>query len=162
MIDVVKALHNEGTTYPFEQSISLENDILPYADGQFCEACVVTGTYRAEGKDIVADATVTFAITCLCDRCGTKTKKSFSLPFHVVFAKTPQDDSYGYEKNEVPLQQAVADEIVLDLPSSVTCREDCKGLCPKCFCNRNETACSCEAEEAGKNNPFAALREMKF
>ena len=34
--------------------------------------------------------------------------------------------------------------LVLALPNHARCREDCKGLCPRCGGNRNERACACE------------------
>ena len=28
------------------------------------------------------------------------------------------------------------------------CRQDCKGLCPSCGCNLNESVCSCGSKQA--------------
>lgn len=39
------------------------------------------------------------------------------------------------------LDELVAMDILLELPTRILCREDCKGLCPKCGTNLNESTC---------------------
>jgi uncharacterized protein len=41
--------------------------------------------------------------------------------------------------------EAVRQALHLALPDHARCRADCKGLCPKCGANRNETSCGCGA-----------------
>jgi uncharacterized protein len=36
------------------------------------------------------------------------------------------------------------EQVLLSLPARTLCQPDCKGLCPRCGVNRNETACSCD------------------
>ena len=49
--------------------------------------------------------------------------------------------------------------LVLELPYRVLCREDCRGLCPKCGKNLNEGPCTCqEGDEV--MNPFSALKAI--
>lgn len=36
------------------------------------------------------------------------------------------------------------EQFMLALPVQAVCREDCKGLCPTCGANLNESACGCE------------------
>jgi uncharacterized protein len=35
--------------------------------------------------------------------------------------------------------------VLLDQPMKNVCREDCRGLCPACGTNRNESACDCDS-----------------
>jgi len=44
--------------------------------------------------------------------------------------------------------EAVRQALHLALPDHARCREDCKGLCPKCGANRNENPCGCAADGA--------------
>ncbi|MBI5239826.1 MAG: DUF177 domain-containing protein [Elusimicrobia bacterium] len=39
--------------------------------------------------------------------------------------------------------EEVRQALVLALPGNARCREDCKGLCPRCGGNRNERVCAC-------------------
>ena len=41
--------------------------------------------------------------------------------------------------------EEVRQALVLALPDHARCRSDCKGLCPECGANRNETLCGCGA-----------------
>jgi uncharacterized protein len=43
-------------------------------------------------------------------------------------------------------EMAVAD-IILELPSKILCTPDCKGLCPRCGTNLNQTTCDCPTSE---------------
>jgi DUF177 domain-containing protein len=40
------------------------------------------------------------------------------------------------------------------------CSEACKGICPVCGKNRNETACDCKADNA--DDRWGALRKLEF
>ena len=57
-------------------------------------------------------------------------------------------------------------EILLELPTNILCSEDCKGLCPHCGVNLNESTCNCgEAPEAipslsDDDSPWSALDQL--
>lgn len=52
--------------------------------------------------------------------------------------------------------------LVLEMPLVPLCKDDCKGLCPKCGQNLNEGDCGCQSIEVAPANPFAALKDYKF
>ncbi len=91
-----------------------------------------------------------------CDRCLVPV----SVPVHlspdieVDFTLTAQDrikdldeQSYiiGYD---LDVARMVLDELLVNKPAKVLCREDCKGLCPYCHGNRNLQACSCASQQS--------------
>ena len=47
---------------------------------------------------------------------------------------------------------------ILDIPLSPLCQEDCKGLCPACGKNRNETECRCNSQSTSK--PLSRLADL--
>ena len=53
--------------------------------------------------------------------------------------------------------EALRQAALTALPYRLLCRPDCKGLCPICGVDRNETDCSCEMNT---ENPFAILRKL--
>jgi uncharacterized protein len=64
-----------------------------------------------------------------------------------------------YVGNGILLDDVVREQILLAVPLKVTCREDCKGLCPHCGKNLNQETCSCAiAEEEPR---WAALKEIR-
>ncbi len=58
----------------------------------------------------------------------------------------------------VDLDDLVREQILLALPTRQLCRDDCKGLCPTCGANLNQTTCDCSAEEIDPR--FAALAQL--
>ncbi len=63
-----------------------------------------------------------------------------------------------YEENGLLLEDVVREQVLLSLPDRSLCREDCKGLCPHCGGNLNETACNCE--ETKVDARWSALQEF--
>ena len=49
--------------------------------------------------------------------------------------------------NEIDLTEFVHDTLLLAVPMKILCREDCRGLCPVCGVNRNQTDCQCSIAE---------------
>lgn len=51
-----------------------------------------------------------------------------------------------YIGDELDLQEYVINTMILLLPMKPLCNEECKGLCPKCGANHNQTKCDCVIE----------------
>lgn len=73
-------------------------------------------------------------------------------------AMDKQDIDY-YEGTKVHLAKYFTDQVLLDLPTSILCKEECKGLCSNCGVNLNHNQCKCS--EYDESNPFAVLKNLK-
>lgn len=60
---------------------------------------------------------------------------------------------------EIELGAWLREVVALALPVKPLCREDCRGLCPRCGADRNREDCGCE--ETRPNSPFAALAALR-
>ena len=60
---------------------------------------------------------------------------------------------------EIDLGEAIREELILSAPSYVLCREDCKGLCPRCGADLNEGPCGCVDDD--RDPRWDALRALK-
>ncbi|TVR63859.1 MAG: DUF177 domain-containing protein [Gemmatimonadales bacterium] len=49
--------------------------------------------------------------------------------------------------DQLDLSPAIREEVVLAAPVFVTCRDDCRGLCPVCGINLNQETCDCDPDE---------------
>ena len=58
---------------------------------------------------------------------------------------TPETEIGYYDNGGLALEDVLREQVLLSLPARTLCQPDCKGLCPRCGQNRNETACSCDA-----------------
>ncbi len=90
---------------------------------------------------------VSFVYSRPCDRCGKALKREIEFSFDhrlVAGLSDSEDDDYIEVPDfELELDDLVVSDILLDLPGKYLCSEDCKGLCPDCGCNLNDTECSC-------------------
>jgi uncharacterized protein len=59
----------------------------------------------------------------------------------------------------IDLREVVREQLLLNLPQQVFCREDCRGLCDKCGANRNLIDCKCKPDEIDPR--WAALKDLK-
>lgn len=87
-----------------------------------------------------------------CSRC----LEPVNVPFSLDLARTFDMKLSGRERAEaleeqpylqgytLDVDQLVCDELYLNMPMKVLCKEDCKGICNRCGANLNKTACDCD------------------
>jgi uncharacterized protein len=61
---------------------------------------------------------------------------------------------------QVDLKPVVREQIYLNVPRYAHCKADCRGLCPRCGINLNQTRCSCPPDKS-TGSPFGVLRSIK-
>ena len=96
---------------------------------------------------VLLDINVSFIYSAQCDRCGADVEREFRKSFSHYLVTSLKGDSEG-EYIETPdyeleLDELVTADIILDLPSKLLCREDCKGLCSICGKSLNDGDCGC-------------------
>jgi uncharacterized protein len=107
-----------------------------------------------------------------CSRCLTGIEQNLEFPFEATFVDAEHfSDAKEKELSESDLDVStlengnidftglVREQILLNLPEQVFCREDCRGLCEKCGANRNLIDCNCEEKEIDPR--WAALKDFK-
>ena len=98
----------------------------------------------------------------VCRRCSTPVLgvSEVTLRERFVDERGPGDEeTYLIEDDFVDLAPLVRDAILLDLPLAPLCREDCRGLCPYCGIDRNESSCDCQAPLHAR---WATLDGLRF
>jgi uncharacterized protein len=100
-----------------------------------------------------------------CRRCLTTVHPRVSEEVHVVFAEegdTGADDPDVYVLSPrtavVDLRPAVREQWLLSVPAFALCREECKGLCPRCGADLNAGECECPP---ATDSRWDALREAR-
>ncbi|NLU11388.1 MAG: DUF177 domain-containing protein [Tepidanaerobacter acetatoxydans] len=125
------------------------------------------GPVRVKGKienlgDRVfqADGQIEVTATGLCSRCLTQTKVRFAMDFSLKFSDilAQSEELIKFDGEEIELYPQVVNEIILNCPSQILCKTDCKGLCPKCGANLNTSICKCETENLDPR--FAVLKKL--
>lgn len=159
-LDVSKALAAEGNEIPFALEIRL-SDIFMFGEAiHFDFPAKLSGTYTSVGETIGICGKLFFVANAVCSLCLKPIKKPFSVSIDAKFALSPDKenpDVYVYDGAWIDPADMVADAASLALPIQWRCVESCKGLCPICGADQNQTVCSCQID--GMNsNPFAALK----
>ena len=80
-----------------------------------------------------------------CARCLDPFDQGLRVEVTEVFAAGAGggDDTYPISDGAIDLEPMVRDAVVLSMPFSPLCREDCLGLCERCGGNRNRGECAC-------------------
>jgi len=102
----------------------------------------------------------------LCARCVESVHSPLAGEFDLIFRPqavdadpgersiTPDETEIGYyEESGLSLEDVVREQVLLSLPSRTLCKEDCKGLCPRCGQNLNLASCSCNTPSEPEHNP---------
>lgn len=111
----------------------------------------VHGKLFTRADVVYIDANISFNFYGFCDRCAEDVKKSFSFDINKIIVEELQnekdDDDYIVVNNRtLDLEELVHEEVSLSLPTKILCKEDCKGLCPKCAANLNVSKCNCKKD----------------
>lgn len=164
-IDITDLLSIENLTQELQVSIDMESfqsklGVFPvkakapfslYLENQENEWIIISG-----------ETDVTLLIPC--GRC----LEEVSVTLHIVIdRKYPLDetslledaeDTDRLEGAELDIDQIIYDEILINWPMKVLCREDCKGICRKCGTNLNNKTCLCDQKELDPR--MAAIQDI--
>lgn len=147
-------------TLDFDCSMQIEPELLDREAGDL-SPLRLHGVCTLTGKTVWAEGRLTLSFETPCDRCLKPVRVNLDLLFREAFAEEGDpSELYLYEGDILDLSKAARDTLVLNLPSSVLCQEDCKGLCPVCGKDRNTESCDC-ADPAEEKNPFAVLKQLQ-
>lgn len=106
----------------------------------------VFGTLSLTGEhSAYVEGEVEFTLTGECTRCLANATNVYNAEFGEAMA---QGDEQGYSvvNDIVDLTKIVNDAVLMQVPVTFLCREDCKGLCFRCGQNLNEAECECKKQ----------------
>ena len=160
IIDLTENFAHTGEPLEFGCVCNLENNLLPYPNAKL-EKTEVNLAVTFTNPNVLAEGHIICYVQGFCDKCLAEVSEKFDIPFSQIFYKdmVSEEDGYVYSGSRLDATKAICDEIVLSLPSSLLCKPDCKGLCPKCGTNLNEKQCNCDIS---RENAFAVLKNLKF
>ncbi len=132
--------------YSFKIDDLFLNSFNPIKDKIF-----VKGTFFQEAGIVQCKLSVSFNYDCFCDRCAEPIHKEMSFETNKVFVTHFENDKdfedyIVIDDASLNLDEFVREEILLFLPNKILCKENCKGLCPKCGKNLNDGKCDCKKD----------------
>lgn len=161
-----ESLHVSGTvekdaftvgpdTFALAQPITWEADVTNTGN-----ALLVAGKAYAE-------------VTCACARCLEECEYILDGDIEAYYLIPGEEDTLSEDEEEefdvlpeddvVNFEDLIMGALILEIPVLPLCDDDCKGLCPDCGVNLNNSECICSGEtKVDPLNPFAALAGLSF
>jgi len=108
-------------------------------------------------------AQLTTTVGTACRRCLSPVDVPVSADVNLLFTEDAGTDDPSavivpVGMAELDLLPAIRDELILAAPEFAVCREDCRGLCPRCGAELNAGPCACRSEPDLR---WAALEALK-
>jgi len=104
----------------------------------------INGKVTLTGKhSAYVEGEIVFTLKGECTKCLTETEKEIAVDF-AESVSDEEGDNYPLNHDVIDLAKIVDDKIIMSMPVSLLCKEDCKGLCPDCGGNLNENGCKCK------------------
>lgn len=148
-LNLTPILSSEGGKLPLDISLQIEpkrEDVF-----SFSAPVHISGEAVNIGNSIMLSLHVDTMLRLLCDRCGAEVEQKLEFDCEERMEKgAPEQngecdpDIIYFSGYTVDIEEIVYRNIYMNLPSKVLCQEDCKGLCPVCGHDLNESACECD------------------
>ena len=123
----------------FEKEINGENIDVNREDLHFIWPIQIVANVSKDQDNILINIDYNSKIKISCARC-LLSKEQF-VKKHIDYRTSAQ-----LEK-QIDLLQIIREDIILEYPIKLLCREDCLGLCPRCGTDLNRNSCNCANEE---------------
>jgi uncharacterized protein len=125
------------------------------------------------GEQVRVTGKVTVDLETECDRCLGRAAFHIDTPFDLFYKPSDaigEEEEIAIDEGEaeigfydlpgLELEDILREQVLFQLPMQRVCSEACKGICPICGVNRNETDCHCEARPG--DDRWMALRDFSI
>ena len=156
MLNLTEVILNEGKVIRRQEEITLERLDFPFGSYPIVSSSPLLLTITNKGKKVLQlEGTITLDVIIPCARCLEDVRTTLEISFDKeadmklseeerLDALDESDFLNGYN---LDVDKLVYGEALLNWPSRVLCKEDCKGLCKVCGQNLNRKTCNCDSTD---------------
>lgn len=109
---------------------------------------------------------VTLPYSTMCARCACEVEGDFEIAFErtvvpegmVEDVEEKEEDFVVVKNGMLDIDEQLGEVLLMEFPTRILCKEDCKGLCQRCGKDLNEGSFDCPTGEI--NPAFAKLLQM--
>ncbi|MBS1149250.1 MAG: hypothetical protein H6Q89_948 [Myxococcaceae bacterium] len=186
MLVKIEEIQDKGLELSEAVPVKLLAEALEPSEGfKVIEAGKITVRFKKVAGRVFLNGNMTAELIAPCKRCLKDVKLGVPVSFSLrmvdktQFDRKPsaEDDDGGnaesagsfdldqadaepFDGKTIDLDPIIREQVLLALPVSVLCREDCKGLCTVCGEDLNEKDCGCERKVVDVR--LAALKDIKL
>ena len=147
MLDLKKLLDGSVQKVDFEVGI----DNCDFVDETVSGTANAVGEITNRSGLIELQASIKPILSVECARCGKVFEYVEPIELYSKItdklANADEDEYIIMQDFAIDIDDIVRSTMILELPTRYLCREDCKGLCVKCGCDKNTADCNCDASE---------------
>ena len=152
-VDVSAILKVAGARLEIDGNVDFTNAGFLGESYAFEEPLAVKGEIYNNGQTLTLDVNVSGRMKTECSRCLKDIWVDVDFDIEEFLSRSDSDiksedeDIIFFDGHEAELDTIVYDRFLMDLSGKYLCAEDCKGLCPVCGHNLNESECGCSREQ---------------
>ncbi|NLB87932.1 MAG: DUF177 domain-containing protein [Syntrophomonadaceae bacterium] len=154
-IDLSKLKQQLKKNEQFVLEKRFSDKLLNETNGHFLEPCEVHITVEHTGRLYIAQGNLKTKIKLQCSRCLKDTVYNIDTGFDFVLVEAiyehefseEEDDIIFFQDTLIDITPIVQETVLVNLPIRILCKEDCKGLCPKCGVDKNTEQCNCQERD---------------
>ena len=130
--------------------------------------CHIDLTIERHGDAYHVEGQTAGSFTTSCHKCLEAVTFEVNPSFKLLIQRGGErwddeetEDEYLYVpegETEVSIEQQIYENVIVNIPIRIVCSEECRGLCPTCGANLNNSTCACKPAVDAR---WDALRELK-
>lgn len=155
LIELTKVLEQDGQTIHRETHLELEKIMISGTEYKICELEPIKLEITNLGKkELRVTGSAKIKTVIPCDRCLEDVEQILNLAFEREVdmkldeqERKSSDEEYNFiEDTWLNADTLVQNELLINWPIRVLCKEDCKGICSCCGANLNHGECGCDRQ----------------
>lgn len=148
VLDLKPIYDDDGQSAEFDYLISDDKlgDIKGYALSDFS----VRGKAYSRAGIVHLNYTGAFTLKAECDRCLKPFERLFEYSMKHILVRTVNTDNDEYIVTQgdcIDVDELALCDALLQIPTKLLCRTDCKGLCYICGADLNSGDCGCQRQQ---------------
>ena len=150
-IDVSGILKELGGKVEVNGDVGIDGFEFNGSEYAFASPVRLTGSVANNGKALILRAKAEVTLLTECSRClkDISVREAFRIEESFVRsedASPDEEDAYIFDGGSITVDDAVRDNLFMNIKGRYLCSEDCRGLCPQCGKDLNDGECGCESE----------------
>lgn len=149
-IDIASVKNLSGSQLKFELKDDIESKDIHLNGLKFKKPVLLSGTISNVNNSFLLKANIKTELELNCSCCNKPVFRQLDLDIEEIFAEhdySGDGEVWTFSGDTIELNPVIMSNICLNIPMKILCKQDCKGLCPKCGHDLNESDCGCDLTE---------------